>query len=425
MSPASDATRADAARLVVLAGRPHRLEGEWASDQWRAGVLGASAGEVPGSSVSTPITQAWLREPVKRWSRFRLATGCSFTTISAGALALAASPGSWPRATPSDEPAGITRPVLEDYLAWLLDRTTRRPPGRLPARCCGCSSTPATATTGSPGWPPAATIYVEELPVPPRRPGPVHPRVRHGPDRVRDRPGPDAPTTARNLLVLLIETGLRSGDACNLAFNPVIDDSTGWPCLRFDATKVRAEQLVPLSAKAAKTIHAQQDHVRQPLARPAARGCSPGIADNADGSKPYRTPTSACSCGSWCDRIGLHDEAGQPLRDLSPPVPPHFRDPADQLRGPPAHRAAPARPRLAEHDRPLRPDARHHHPRSLRRLPGHPSQHRRRAASPTTPKLPPPMLNGSNRTSTGSATACPTATAPAPPSRTARTPTPA
>lgn len=39
------------------------------------------------------ISQAWLREPVKAWSRFRLSTGLAFTTISAGALAL----GRFPR----------------------------------------------------------------------------------------------------------------------------------------------------------------------------------------------------------------------------------------------------------------------------------------------------------------------------------------
>ena len=34
------------------------------------------------------IGRSWLRDPVKRWSRFRMATGCAFTTIGAGALAL-------------------------------------------------------------------------------------------------------------------------------------------------------------------------------------------------------------------------------------------------------------------------------------------------------------------------------------------------
>ena len=61
----------------------------------------------------------------------------------------------------------------------------------------------------------------------------------------------------------MIETGLRGGDACNLPFNPVLTDSSGWPCLRFEAVKVRAEQLIPLSAKAAAAIGAQQDYVRE------------------------------------------------------------------------------------------------------------------------------------------------------------------
>jgi hypothetical protein len=30
--------------------------------------------------------------------------------------------------------------------------------------------------------------------------------------------------------------------ACNLEFNPMIDDSVAWPCLRFDNTKVSSEQ---------------------------------------------------------------------------------------------------------------------------------------------------------------------------------------
>ena len=92
--------------------------------------------------------------------------------------------------------------------------------------------------------------------------------------------------TTRNLVVVLIETGLRGGDACNLAFSSVFQDSTGWPCLRFEATKVRAEQLVPLSAKAAAAISDQQAYVREhwPEGSP---WLFPGLAGNYDGSKPY------------------------------------------------------------------------------------------------------------------------------------------
>ena len=48
-----------------------------------------------------------------------------------------------------------------------------------------------------------------------------------------------------------------------LEYRAVLTDSSGWPCLRFEAVKVRSEQLIPLSARAAAAISAQQDHVRQ------------------------------------------------------------------------------------------------------------------------------------------------------------------
>jgi hypothetical protein len=66
----------------------------------------------------------------------------------------------------------------------------------------------------------------------------------------------------------------------------VLTDSSGWSCLRFEAVKVRSEQLIPLSAKAAAAISAQQDHVGQrwPAGSP---WLFPGMTGNDDGSKPY------------------------------------------------------------------------------------------------------------------------------------------
>jgi hypothetical protein len=82
--------------------------------------------------------------------------------------------------------------------------------------------------------------------------------------------------------------------SCTLPFNPVLDDSAGWPCLRFEATKVRAEQLIPLSAKAAAAIRTQQEHVLStwPGGSP---WLFPGIAGNDDGHKPIRTAPCASS----------------------------------------------------------------------------------------------------------------------------------
>ena len=66
------------------------------------------------------ITQDWLREPVKAWSRFRLATGCAFSTISAGALGMTRFSTFSSQCHPEvDDETGITRAVLESYLSWL------------------------------------------------------------------------------------------------------------------------------------------------------------------------------------------------------------------------------------------------------------------------------------------------------------------
>jgi hypothetical protein len=68
--------------------------------------------------------------------------------------------------------------------------------------------------------------------------------------------------TSRNLLVVLIDTGLRGGDACVLPLNPILDDSAGWPRQRFEATKIRAQLLIPLSTKAAAAIGSQHSEFR-------------------------------------------------------------------------------------------------------------------------------------------------------------------
>ena len=119
--------------------------------------------------------------------------------------------------------------------------------------------------------------------------------------------------TVRHLVVLLMETGMRGGDACGLAFNPIIEDSVGWPCLRFANAKGRTEQLIPLSAKAAATIRSQQTHVltRWPGGSP---WLFPGLTLNPEGTRPYAHASLSHQLGDWQARIDVRDEAGQRVR---------------------------------------------------------------------------------------------------------------
>jgi len=304
----------EAPRLKVIDGQAATLEGDWAADHWNAGRFGVPARRGRGTAHFDTITQRWLRDPVKRWSRFRLATGCAFTTIQAGALALSRFSRFLTQIHPDvGDEAGITRPVLEDYLAWLVTE------GYSPSTRALSLSMIRVFFDASHrhGWLPHlaanATIYVEELPFHHdniARFIPEFVMTQLESDQALDRiPQP----STRNLVKVMIETGLRGGDACNLVFNPLLDDSTGWPCLRFDATKVRAEQLIPLSAKAAATIRAQQDYVRRhwPGGSP---WLFPGIVDNHDGAKPYSHSSLSRQLAHWQTVLDPRDEAGQPVR---------------------------------------------------------------------------------------------------------------
>lgn len=312
MSPVAAASSAP--RPTIVQGNGSEVETEYASDHWDAFRLGVPARRGRSVVRFDTITQSWLREPVKQWSRFRLATGCAIGTITSGALAISRFSAFLTEAHPevADE-TGITRPVLEHYLSWLVARDYSSSTRALSLSMMRVFFDACHRHGWLPGLSANAVIHVEELPF-------HHEQLaRFVPEFVMAQIESEAnlarlpSPTARNLVTVMIETGLRIGDTCHLEFNPMIDDSVGWPCLRFDNTKVSAEQLIPLSAKAAAAIRAQQDHDRRcwPAGTP---WLFPGIGDNADGSKPYYVATLTTQLRRWQDVIDVRDEAGEPVR---------------------------------------------------------------------------------------------------------------
>jgi integrase len=305
--------RQDRPRLEVVTGEAAVLDGRRAPDHCDAGRLGIPARRGRGTARFDGISQPWLRDPVKRWSRFRLATGCAFATIDAGALALtrfsrfpaARHPG-------AGGASAITRPALEDYLSWLVTQGYSASTRALSLSMIGVFFDACHRHGWLPGLAPGATIYVEELPFHHDQiarfiPEPVMARLESGQALSKI---PHA--TTRHLVVVMMETGLRGGDACNLPFNPVLTGSSGWPCPRFEAVKVRSGQLVPLSARAAAAIGARQDHVRQrwPAGSP---WLFPGMTGNDDGSRPCSHSAFIQQLRRWQRVIGRRDEGGQPV----------------------------------------------------------------------------------------------------------------
>ncbi len=280
-------------------------------DVWDARRLGIEPHRSPHRISFTTISPGWLRDAAKRWARFRLATGTRFSSVSGDVAAIRSFSGFLTaRPGPADDETAVTRAVIEDYLLWLAGS------GRSPATRTGVLVGLKIFLDHSrrhgllPGLPTNAVVYREDLP---RREVSV---PRFISEFVMGQLEPDEAiaslpdVSTRHLVVLLIETGLRAGDACMLAFDPVVTDSTGWPCLRYYNSKVGVEQLVPLSERAASTIGAQQHHVRSRF--PA--GCAllfPRQRGNADGTRPYPSTSLQQRLRRWSRHIDLRDEADE------------------------------------------------------------------------------------------------------------------
>ena len=288
------------------------VEGEYARDCWDARRLGVPV-TVGHHSVSFErIPQPWLRVAVKTWTRNRLVGGISFGAVRRDTTAMGWFARWLADAHPdSIDATAITRTAIEHYLAHLAAHgpaaNTRL--GYL------TSLRGFLDTTRRRGWlqlPGDAVIYHDDLP---RRPTGL---PRFVPEDVMAQLETDTAlaylpdATTRHLVVVLIETGLRAGDACRLDRDCLIPDSVGWPCLRFTNTKVCAEQLIPLTARAAEAIRAQQDEVTRRW--PASPWLFPAPAANPDGARPFTYNALRQRMRRWQNTIELHDGAKRPAQ---------------------------------------------------------------------------------------------------------------
>jgi integrase len=281
------------------------LEGPYAADTWWAEELGVRAGRDRATLSFVAISQPWLRQGAKRWARHRLALNHAFNTVIGGVLSLkrfsAFLDGCQP---PVSAPSQVDRALLERYLAWL------RP---LPLAESTKSHTRVflrqfleenRRQRWVDGIGPDAVLYHDEVTLPRFIAEPVMAQLESETNLAKLSP------SFRHLVVVITETGLRAGDACALAFESMVADSAGWPCLRFYCSKMRAEQLVPLSARAVEAVRAQQGYVNQKWPS-GSRWLFPS---RRDADRPYSYGVLRWAFEDWQARIGLHDGTGQPVR---------------------------------------------------------------------------------------------------------------
>ena len=291
-----------------LASAASEAGGLCAAGAWRAGDLGVPARRGRDRVTFAGIEPAWLREALKRRARQRLASGCSFNTITTAVTALRRFSLFLGECTPQViTPEQISRPLIEQYLAWVTARPLADA-GKNVARLFVRAFLNDNKRYGWLPIPADAVIYLDELSSRKR------PLPRFLPEFVMAQLESDSSLArlaapCRHLVVLITETGLRAGDACTLPSGTLITDSAGWPCLRVLVSKMGAEHLVPLSARAADAVRAQQAD----LARDFPAG-TPWLFPSArDPRLPVAYSTLRGAFNAWQEHIGLHDEAGRPV----------------------------------------------------------------------------------------------------------------
>ncbi len=289
-------------------------EAEYPRDVWRLSRLpGLTLNSGRSSTRSClrfdRVSQPWLKDLGKRWVRLRLCSGLSAATAVASVQALTHFSEFLAAAAPGVDLAGIDRPLLERYLAWLAAGPATR--GRWISglhqffqaiRRYGWDETlPATAglfAGDCPPRPPRLTRHLAEY---------VMAQVEEPANLGR---WPDPAT--RLVTLILIRCGLRACDACTLKFGCLIHDGQGAPYLRYYNTKMRREAAVPIDEELEAEIRAQQRRVigRWPGGNP---NLFPRRKANASGTWPLSSDTYRSMLGRWLATCDIRDEHGQPV----------------------------------------------------------------------------------------------------------------
>lgn len=289
-------------------------ESEYPRDTWRLRNLGitASASNAIATLRFGEISQPWLQDLAKRWTRWRISTGTSMSACYQGVRAVTRFSAFAARASVQG-PHQADRDLLERYLASLhreLASNNRELRGSV-----GELSTFLLAIRRH-GWEPSlpatAMIFPEDYPRP-ARPLPralaAHVMAQAEDPASLDRWGNPA---YQLITVILIRCGLRISSAVTLPPDCVVTDADGAPYLRYHNTKMKREALVPIDEELRAMIAAQQDRNRQrwPAGIPVL---FPRPHANINGTRPVSTSTYRSALRSWLERCDIRDEHGQPV----------------------------------------------------------------------------------------------------------------
>jgi integrase len=299
-------------RTVEDLARGRGWDAEYPRDTWRLRSLGFS-GPLANLRFGR-MSQQWLKDLAKQWTRIRLITGTSPSHCGSAITAITRF-GQFLRAAGEDlQLSGIDRELLERYLAYL---GTAVPGTRDRIMHVGQLNMFLQAIRRH-QWdsgllPATAVIFREDYPRPPE----LLPRflAEHVMAQVEDPGNLDRwrDPNWRLITIILVRCGLRISSAVSLDFDCVVTDAAGAPYLRYCNTKMKREALVPVDDELSQMI---RDHQEQVLPRWPGRTIPvlfPRTKANIDGTRPVGSTSYRSALYRWLEDCDVSDELGRPL----------------------------------------------------------------------------------------------------------------
>ena len=257
------------------------------------------------------ITQPWLRELAKRWTRLRLASGLSIGAARAGVDALICF-STFLALAGVDTLAAVDRPLLERYLAHVAAQPGGQ--GMKKTRIGGLNLFFQNIRQN--GWddtlPGTAAFYLGDIPPVPEQ---VDRRLAEYVMAQIEAPAnlDRWPSSAGRLITLILtRCGLRISSALALGFDCLLHDGQGAPYLRYFNTKMRREAAVPIDEELEAAIRDQQRRVLDQW--PDGTTCLfPRPRANVSGNLPLSDSSYRRMLGRWLETCEIRDEHGRPV----------------------------------------------------------------------------------------------------------------
>jgi len=281
-------------------------DAEYPRDAWQMHRLGF---ETRNALNFSRIPQQQLKDLAKRWIRWRLSTGLSLEAGGIRPLRVLTRLAVFLHARGIAGVDGVSRSVLQAYLADLRAAFGNRPEHGTHVSTTGLFLTAVRRHGWAPDLPLDAMIFPGDQPpraelLPQALAGHVMTQVEQ-PANLARQENP----AYRLVTLILIRCGLRVSDALKLPFDCVVTDDSGAPYLRYRNHKMKREALVPLDDELLSLIGEQQQQV---LARYLAGiVLFPRRAGNPDGKTPLSSSTYRLALYRWLEHCHVRDEHGQ------------------------------------------------------------------------------------------------------------------